>query len=186
MKKLAKYLLVSVLVLLLAGWLLLSVFDANQLKKPVLGWLNEHTELDLTIGRLEFNPLHPYTLLAEDVRLGDWFSARQLYLQLATLSPLSGQTRIATLDVIDGKLQLDNATELALPANLANITIDELNTKNLSLSWNGWQAGGADLTLSQWQPRRQGTWQWWSNLEVSGQLRQLTHPAVDIFLYFYC
>ncbi|WP_298721409.1 AsmA-like C-terminal region-containing protein [uncultured Oceanisphaera sp.] len=180
MKKLAKYLLVSMLVLLLAGWLLLSVFDANRLKKPVLGWLNEHTELDLTIGRLEFNPLHPYTLLAEDVRLGDWFSARQLYLQLATLSPLSGQTRIATLDVIDGKLQLDNATELVLPDNLANITIDELNTKNLSLSWNDWQAGGADLTLSQWQPRRQGAWQWWSDLEISGQLRQLTHPAVDM------
>ncbi len=180
MKKLAKYLLVSVLVLLLAGWLLLSIFDANQLKKPVLGWLNEHTELDLTVGHLEFNPLHPYTLLAEDVRLGDWFSARQLYLQLATLSPLSGQTRIATLDVIDGKLQLDNATELALPDNLANITIDELNTKNLSLTWNGWEARGADLTLSQWQPRRQGEWQWWSDLDVSGQLRQLSHPALDM------
>ncbi|GHA14063.1 hypothetical protein [Oceanisphaera arctica] len=180
MKKLAKYLLVLVLVLLLAGWLLLSVFDANQLKKPVLGWLNEHTALDLTVGRLEFNPLHPYTLLAEDVRLGDWFSARQLYLQLATLSPLSGQTRIATLDVIDGKLQLDNATELALPDNLANITIDELNTKNLSLTWNGWEARGADLTLNQWQPRREGTWQWWSDLEVDGQLRQLSHPSLNM------
>ncbi|OIN14329.1 hypothetical protein [Oceanisphaera psychrotolerans] len=180
MKKLARYLLVFVLLLLLAGWLLLSVFDANQLKKPVLGWLNEHTELDLSIGSLEFNPLHPYTLLAEEVRLGDWFSARQLYLQLATLSPLAGQTRIATLDVIDGKLQLDKVSELDLPDNLANITIDELNTKNLTLAWDGWEAQGANLTLSRWQPRRQGEWQWWSDLTLSGQIRQLSHPWLEM------
>ena len=176
MKKLARYLVVLVLVLLLAGWLLLSVFDANQLKKPVLGWLNEHTDINLTVGNLEFNPLHPYTLLAEDVQLGEWFRARQVYVQLATLSPLSGHTRIATLDIIDAKLQLDNATELALPDNLANITVDELNSKNVSLSWQGWEAKGADLTIRHWQPRREGNWQWWSDFTLNGQLRQLTHP----------
>ena len=176
MKKLAKYLLVLLLVLLLAGWLLLSVFDANQLKKPVLGWLNEHTEINLSIGNLEFNPLHPYTLLAEDVQFGEWFSARQVYVQLATLSPLSGHTRIATLDLIDAKLQLNNARELVLPDNLANITIDELNGKNISLGWQDWEAKGADVTIRHWQPRRDDTWQWWSDLTLNGQLRQLTHP----------
>ncbi|WP_417616809.1 hypothetical protein [Oceanisphaera sp.] len=176
MKKLAKYLLVLGLVILLAGWLLLSVFDANQLKKPVLSWLNEHTEINLSIGNLEFNPLHPYTLLAEDVQLGDWFRARQVYVQLATLSPLSGHTRIATLDLIDANLRLDHATELVLPDNLANISIDELNGKNVSLSWQAWEAKGADLTIRHWQPRREGAWQWWSDFTLDGQLRQLTHP----------
>ena len=68
MKKLAKYLLLTLLVVLLAGWLLLTLFDANRLKQPVLAWLNEHTELDASIGDITFNPLHPYTLLAQDVR----------------------------------------------------------------------------------------------------------------------
>lgn len=178
MKKLAKYLLLSVLGLLLAAWLLLSVFDANQLKKPVLGWLNQHTELDLTIGHLAFNPLHPYTLLAEEVSLGDWFYARQVYVQLAKLSPLSGQTRIATLDLIDARVQLDQATEQALPDNLANIHIDELTSKNLSLDWQGWAAKGVDLTLRDWQPRQDGAWQWDADATLSGQARQLTHPSV--------
>ena len=178
MKKLAKYLLGLVLILLLAGWLLLSVFDANQLKKPVLGWLNEHTDIELTVGNLEFNPLHPYTLLAEDVQLGDWFSARKVYVQLASLSPLSGHTRIATLDIIDANIDLDNATELTLPDNLANITLDELTSTNLSLNWQGWEAKGTDITIKHWQPRQDGAWQWWSDFTLHGQLRQLTHPAL--------
>lgn len=180
MKKLAKYLLVLVLVLLLAGWLLLNLFDANRLKQPVLAWLNEHTELDASIGNISFNPLHPYTLLAEDVQLGDWFSARQVYVQLATFSPLSNQTRIATLDLIDAQLQLDNATDLVLPENLANIHIAELSTKNLSVSWQDWEVKGADITLSDWQPRLNSQWQWLTDASLSGQMRQLTHPDIAV------
>ncbi|ART82568.1 hypothetical protein CBP31_08000 [Oceanisphaera profunda] len=180
MKKLAKYLLLTLLVLLLAGWLLLTLFDANRLKEPVLAWLNEHTDLDASIGDITFNPLHPYTLLAEDVRLGDWFHARQVYVQLATLSPLSGQTRIATLDLIDAKLLLDDAIALQLPDNLANIHVAELTTKNLSLEWQGWQAKGTDLRLHDWQPRLDGNWQWDADVNVSGQARQLTQPNLEM------
>lgn len=180
MKKLAKYLLLSVVALLLAAWLLLTLFDANRLKQPVLAWLNEHTELDADIGNITFNPLHPYTLLAEDVRLGDWFSARQVYVQLATLSPLSKETRIATLDLIDAKLQLDDAIALQLPDNLANIHVAELTTKNLSLEWQGWQAKGADLTLRDWQPRLDGNWQWDADVNLTGQARQLTQPNLEM------
>ncbi|WP_319782762.1 AsmA-like C-terminal region-containing protein [Oceanisphaera sp. IT1-181] len=180
MKKLAKYLLLTLLVLLLAGWLLLTLFDANRLKQPVLAWLNEHTDLDASIGDITFNPLHPYTLLAEDVRLGDWFNARQVYVQLATLSPLSGQTRIATLDLIDAKLLLDDAIALQLPDNLANIHVAEFTTKNLSLDWQGWQAKGTDLTLHDWQPRLDGNWQWGADVNISGQARQLTQPNLEM------
>ncbi|MGO1792027.1 MAG: AsmA family protein [Oceanisphaera sp.] len=176
MKKLAKYLSILVLVLLLTGWLLLNIFDANQLKKPVLGWLNEHSNIHLAIGNLEFNPLHPYTLLAEDVQLGEWFSAKQVYVELAHLSPLSNRTRIATLDVIDAQVQLDKAGDIALPSNLANIKVDEFTSNNLSVNWQSWQAKGLDITLNNWQPRRDSTWQWWSEAQIKGQLRQLTHP----------
>ena len=180
MKKLAKYLLLLVIGLLLAAWLLLTLFDANRLKQPVLAWLNEHTDLDASIGNISFNPLHPHTLLAEDVRLGDWFNARQVYVQLETLSPLSGQTRIAALDLIDVQLQLDDAIELALPDNLANIHVAELTTNNLSLDWQGWQARGADLTLSDWQPRLDGHWQWDADVNLSGQARQLTQHNLEM------
>ncbi|MGR7923071.1 AsmA-like C-terminal region-containing protein [Zobellella denitrificans] len=181
MRKLARKLLLALLLLGAAGWLLLSFFDANQLKKPVLEWLNEHTELDISIGRLEFNPLHPYKLLAEDVRLGDWLEAKQLYLELARLSPLAGQTRIAVLDLNDARIRLDRATELAaLPDNLATITVDELNTKNLTLAWDGWEAQGVNLKLNDWQPRRDGQWRWWSDMTLSGQVRQLSHPWLEM------
>ena len=180
MKKLAKYVLLLLVSLLLAAWLLLTLFDANRLKQPVLAWLNEHTDLDASIGNISFNPLHPYTLLAEEVRLGDWFNARQVYVELATLSPLSGQTRIATLDLIDAKLQLDDAIALQLPDNLANIHIAELTTKNLRLDWQGWQAKGADLTLRDWQPRLDGHWQWGADVNLNGQARQLTQPNLEM------
>lgn len=180
MKKLAKYLLFTLLALLLAAWLLLTLFDANRLKEPVLAWLNEHTDLDADIGKISFNPLHPYTLLAEEVRLGDWFNARQVYVELASFSPLSGDTRIETLDLIDSKINLNQAVDLQLPANLANIYIEELTTNNLSLDWQGWQAKGADLKLHDWQPRAEGRWQWESDVNVSGQARQLTHPNLEM------
>lgn len=180
MKKLVKYLLLLLAALLLAAWLLLTLFDANRLKQPVLAWLNEHTELDADIGNISFNPLHPYTLLAEDVRLGQWFHARQVYVQLANFSPLSGDTQIATLDLIDSKINLDQAVALPLPSNLANIHINELTTKNLSLDWQGWQIKGANLTLHHWQPRAQGRWQWHADVSINGQARQFTHPQLEM------
>ncbi|ART80400.1 AsmA family protein [Oceanisphaera avium] len=180
MKRFVKYLLLLMGAILLAAWLVLSLFDANRLKQPVLAWLNEHTELDAAIGNISFNPLHPYTLLAEDVRLGHWFSARQIYIQLANFSPLSGETRIATLDLIDSKLVIEDATELKLPSNLANIHIDELTTKNFSLDWHGWQLKGADLTLQDWQPRQEGQWQWGADMDLQGQARQLTQPHIEM------
>ncbi|MFH7586560.1 AsmA family protein [Oceanimonas smirnovii] len=180
MKKLARRGLTGLLVLVLGGWLLLNLLDVNQLKKPVLTWLNENTELDLSIGRLEFNPLSPYKLLAENVRLGDWFSARQVYLELEQLAPLAGRTEIAILDIIDGRLNLEQTRPPELPANLANVYIHELNTRNLSLAGNGWEAGGIRLSVSNWQPRQNGQWQWWADADVSGNLRQLSHPALEL------
>ncbi|MDP5292912.1 hypothetical protein Q9290_11535 [Oceanimonas sp. CHS3-5] len=180
MKKLARRGLTGLLVLLLGGWLLLNLLDVNQLKKPVLTWLNENTELDLSVGRLEFNPLSPYKLLAEEVRLGDWFSARQVYLELEQLAPLNGRTRVAILDIIDGRLNLERAQAPALPANLADIHINELNTRNLSLAGHGWNAGGIELSIRDWQPRRQGQWQWWANASLSGRVRQVSYPALEL------
>lgn len=177
MKKLAKWVLGLIVILLLAGWLLLSIFDANQLKKPVLNWLNQHTELDITIGNLEFNPLHPYTLLAEDVQLGTWFKARQLYVAVASLS---GQLHLKTLDIIDGELLLDNAAEFALPEPFSTITIDELTTKNFQLYWQDWQVKGAALTLTDWQPRVNQQWQWSSDVKLKGQAQLLSHPELAL------
>ncbi|OYD24289.1 AsmA-like C-terminal region-containing protein [Oceanimonas baumannii] len=180
MKKLARRGLTGLLIVLLGGWLLLNLLDINQLKKPVLSWLNENTELDLSVGRLEFNPLSPYKLLAEDVRLGDWFSARQVYLELEQLAPLAGRTQVAILDVIDGKLDLEHAQAPALPANLADIRIAELNIQNLSLTGTGWEAGGITLAITDWQPRRNGQWQWWAGASLNGRARQLSHPALEL------
>ncbi|WP_107851059.1 AsmA family protein [Oceanimonas marisflavi] len=180
MKKLARRGLTGLLVLLLGGWLLLNLLDINQLKKPVLTWLNENTELGLSVGRLEFNPLSPYKLLAEDVRLGDWFSARQVYLELERLAPLAGRTQVAILDIIDGRLNLEQAQVPALPANLADIHIAELNTQNLALTGRGWEAGGIELHLHDWQPRQQGQWQWWADAGLSGRVRQISHPALEL------
>ncbi|GAA3542990.1 hypothetical protein [Zobellella aerophila] len=179
MKKLGGFLLVLVLLLLVAGWLLLGFFDANRLKKPVLSWLNQQTELALEVGSLDFNPLHPYTLLAKDVRLGDWFSAKEVYLELAELSPRSGRVSVKLVDLIDPYIALDRATEVALPANLANVQIQELNTDNLSLTLADWQAHDINLHLSGWQPRKDGRWQLWSPLMVSGTAGELSHPLLE-------
>ncbi|WP_116474703.1 AsmA family protein [Zobellella maritima] len=175
MKKLGGFLLVLVLLLLVSGWLLLGFFDANRLKKPVLSWLNQQTELALEVGSLDFNPLHPYTLLAKDVRLGDWFSAKEVYLELAELSPV----RVKLVDLIDPHIALERATEVTLPANLADIQIQELNTDNLSLTLADWQAHDVNLHLSDWQPRKDGQWQLWSALTVSATAGGLSHPLLD-------
>lgn len=177
MRRLAKWVLGLLIILLLAGWLLLSIFDANQLKKPVLNWLNVHTELDINIGNLEFNPLHPYTLLAEDVQLGDWFKARQLYVEVASLS---GQLHLKTLDIIDGELLVDKATDFALPEQFSTVTVDEITTKNLQLHWQDWQVKGAELTLNDWQPRVNHEWQWTRDVKLKGRAQLLTHPNLDV------
>ena len=66
--------------LLLFVWVGLGLFDAERAKGPIASWISQQTGVPVTIGRLVFNPLHPYTLLAEQVQYGDAVQLEKIYL----------------------------------------------------------------------------------------------------------
>ena len=49
--------------LLLFVWVALGLFDAERAKGPIASWISQQTGVPVTIGRLVFNPLHPYLSL---------------------------------------------------------------------------------------------------------------------------
>ncbi|WP_429221358.1 AsmA family protein [Aeromonas veronii] len=143
--------------LLLFVWVALGLFDAERAKGPIASWISQQTGVPVTIGRLVFNPLHPYTLLAEQVRYGDAVSLDKIYLEIESIDWLSRDVRIAHLDLIRPAIKLPLPNQLpSLPVH--SLTISDSTIDRLSLESSELTLRGLNATLSDWElidPKRQ-------------------------------
>ncbi len=143
--------------LLLFVWVALGLFDAERAKGPIASWISQQTGVPVTIGRLVFNPLHPYTLLAEQVRYGDAVSLDKIYLEIESIDWLSRDVRIAHLDLIRPAIKLPLPNQLpSLPVH--SLTISDSTIDRLSLESSDLTLRGLNATLSDWElidPKRQ-------------------------------
>ncbi len=151
MLRVAKYLLYLLLALGIALWLALGLFRPEQLKGPLSAWVEHQTGLPLRIGKLEYNPLYPNIVLAEQVSLGPDLQADKLYLEIASGSWWRRELHIAHLDIIGPRINWHPGLTLpSLP--LRNLHLADLNIERLSLSWPGGKLTGGTLALGDWQP----------------------------------
>lgn len=143
--------------LLLFVWVALGLFDAERAKGPIASWISQQTGVPVTIGRLVFNLLHPYTLLAEQVRYGDAVSLDKIYLEIESIDWLSRDVRIAHLDLIRPAIKLPLPNQLpSLPVH--SLTISDSTIDRLSLESPELTLRGLNATLSDWElidPKRQ-------------------------------
>ncbi|WP_290437048.1 AsmA-like C-terminal region-containing protein [Aeromonas caviae] len=150
-------LLYTLAFLLLFVWVGLGLFDAERSKGPIANWLSQQTGVPVTIGRLVFNPLHPYTLLAEQVRYGDAVQLEKLYLEIEHIDWLNRDVRIAHLDLIRPVIKLPLPNQLpSLPVH--SLTISDSTIDNLNLQSEALTLRGLSASLSDWElidPRRQ-------------------------------
>lgn len=150
-------LLYTLAFLLLFVWVGLGLFDAERAKGPIASWLSQQTGVPVTIGRLVFNPLHPYTLLAEQVRYGDAVQLDKVYLEIDQIDWLNRDVRIAHLDLIRPVIKLPLPNQLpTLPVN--SLSISDSTIDNLSLQSEALTLRGLSATLSDWElidPKRQ-------------------------------
>ncbi|WP_324050133.1 AsmA family protein [Aeromonas caviae] len=150
-------LLYTLAFLLLFVWVGLGLFDAERAKGPIANWLSQQTGVPVTIGRLVFNPLHPYTLLAEQVRYGDAVQLEKLYLEIEHIDWLNRDVRIAHLDLIRPVIKLPLPNQLpSLPVH--SLTISDSTIDNLNLQSEALTLRGLSASLSDWElidPRRQ-------------------------------
>ncbi|EPU3918990.1 AsmA-like C-terminal region-containing protein [Aeromonas hydrophila] len=143
-------LLYTLAFLLLFVWVGLGLFDAERAKGPITGWLSQQTGVPVTIGRLVFNPLHPYTLLAEQVSYGNAVTLDKIYLEIESIDWLSRDVRIAHLDLIRPAIKLPLPNQLpSLPVH--SLTITDSTIDRLSLESDGLTLRGLNATLSDWQ-----------------------------------
>ncbi|HDU8492531.1 TPA: membrane assembly protein AsmA [Aeromonas hydrophila] len=143
-------LLYTLAFLLLFVWVGLGLFDAERAKGPIAGWLSQQTGVPVTIGRLVFNPLHPYTLLAEQVSYGNAVTLDKIYLEIESIDWLSRDVRIAHLDLIRPAIKLPLPNQLpSLPVH--SLTITDSTIDRLSLESDGLTLRGLNATLSDWQ-----------------------------------
>lgn len=162
--------------LLLFVWVGLGLFDAERARGPIANWLSQQTGVPVTIGRLVFNPLHPYTLLAEQVHYGEAVQLDKIYLEIDSIDWLNRDVRIAHLDLIRPviKLPLPNQWP-TLPVR--SLTISDSNIDNLSLLSPELTLRGLSATLSDWElidPQRQPQ----ANLSLS--FNQLETPGFSL------
>ncbi|MCX7134498.1 AsmA-like C-terminal region-containing protein [Aeromonas sp.] len=159
--------------LLLFVWVGLGLFDAERAKGPIASWISQQTGVPVTIGRLVFNPLHPYTLLAEQVSYGDAVTLDKLYLEIESIDWLNRDVRIAHLDLIRPVIRLPLPNQLPnLPVR--SLTISDSTIDRLSLQSDELTLSGLNATLNDWQllnPVRPPQ----ANLSLN--INQLTTPA---------
>ena len=143
-------LLYTLAFLLLFVWVGLGLFDAERAKGPIAGWLSQQTGVPVTIGRLVFNPLHPYTLLAEQVSYGNAVTLDKIYLEIESIDWLNRDVRIAHLDLIRPAIKLPLPNQLpSLPVH--SLTIADSTIDRLSLESDGLTLRGLNATLSDGQ-----------------------------------
>lgn len=136
--------------LLLFVWIGLGLFDAERAKGPIASWISQQTGVPVTIGRLVFNPLHPYTLLAEQVSYGNAVTLDKIYLEIESIDWLNRDVRIAHLDLIRPAIKLPLPNQLPnLPVH--SLTIVDSTIDRLSLESDGLTLRGLNATLSDWQ-----------------------------------
>ena len=162
--------------LLLFVWVALGLFDAERARGPIASWISQQTGVPVTIGRLVFNPLHPYTLLAEQVSYGDAVTLDKLYLEIESIDWLNRDVRIAHLDLIRPVIRLPLPNQLPnLPVH--SLTISDSTIDRLSLQSDELTLSGLNATLNDWQllnPVRPPQ----ANLSLN--INQLTTPALAL------
>ena len=162
--------------LLLFVWVALGLFDAERARGPIASWISQQTGVPVTIGRLVFNPLHPYTLLAEQVSYGDAVTLDKLYLEIESIDWLNRDVRIAHLDLIRPVIRLPLPNQLpTLPVH--SLTISDSTIDNLSLQSEALTLRGLSATLSDWElidPKRQPQ----ANLSLG--INQLETPQLTL------
>ncbi|MGL5598397.1 MAG: membrane assembly protein AsmA, partial [Aeromonas sp.] len=162
--------------LLLLIWVALSLFDAERAKGPIADWISQQTGVPVTIGQLTFNPLHPYTLLAEHVSYGQAITLDKLYLEIDSIDWLRRDVHIAHLDVIRPTIKLPLPNQLpSLP--LHSLTIHDSTIDRLSLTSPELNLHGLNASLTDWaliDPQRQ------QQANLSLNIGQLETPQLTV------
>ncbi|MDD2341770.1 MAG: AsmA-like C-terminal region-containing protein [Tolumonas sp.] len=149
-----RWFLYTVLVLVAAIWLTLGLLKPEHLKGPFVAWVQQQTGLPLEIGKLNYNPLFPNVVLAENVTLGPDLKADKVYLEIASGSWWQRRLHIVHLDIIHPQIKWQPG--LNLPQPLRQLQIDDLTIDKMKLSWNNGSLEGGSLHLTNWQPIRDG------------------------------
>lgn len=141
--------------LMLIIWVALGLFDADRAKEPLARWLSTQSGEPVTIGKLMFNPLHPYTLLAEQVKVGNALTLDKLYVEVESVDWLQRDVRLAHLDLIRPQITLP------LPEGLPTLPINRLSVADgridrLSLSGPLGKVTGLSAGIRDWQLIDQG------------------------------
>ena len=143
-------LLYTLAFLLLLVWVVLGLFDAERAKEPLARWLSAQSGVPVSIGKLVFNPLHPYTLLAEQVKMGEALTLDKLYVEVESVDWLERDVRLAHLDLIRPRITLP------LPEGLPSLPINRLSVADgridrLSLSGPLGKVTGLSAGIRDWQ-----------------------------------
>lgn len=173
-----RWFLYSVLVLVAAIWLTLGLLKPEHLKGPFVAWVQQQTGLPLTIGKLNYNPLYPNIVLAENVTLGPDIKADKIYLEIADGSWWQRQLHIAHLDIIHPQIKWQSG--LNLPQPLRQLNIDDLTIDKMQLTWNNGTIDGGSLHLTNWQPIRDGEVRPFAEMTFDASVDRLQYMAFQL------
>lgn len=173
-----RWFLYTILTLVAAIWLTLGLIKPEYLRGPLVAWIQQQTGLPLDIGKLNYNPLYPNILLAENVTLGPEIKADKIYLEIASGSWWHRTLRIAHLDIIHPEVKWQPG--LKLPQPFQQIDVDDLTIDRLNLTSDIANIENGSLHLKNWQPVTQGDVQPSASLDFQIAADQFSTPHIQL------
>lgn len=170
-----RWFLYTILALVAAIWLTLGLLKPEHLKGPFVAWVQQQTGLPLEIGKLNYNPLYPNIVLAENVTLGPDIRVGKIYLEIAGGSWWQRQLHIAHLDIINP--QITWRPGLQLPQPLRQLQVDDLTIDKLQLRWPEGSLQDGALHLTNWHPIRDGELIPLADVSFDASIGQLQYAA---------
>ncbi len=178
MHRLIRWFLYSILTLVAAIWLALGLIKPEYLRGPLVTWIQQETGLPLEIGKLNYNPIYPNIILAENVTLGPDIRVDKIYIEIAEGSWWQRKVRLAHLDIVHPQIKWQPG--LSFPQPFRQVDIDDLTIDKLSLTKGDMKIDEGALHLKKWQPILAGELQPDANVTFTAGLSKLSTPQFSL------
>lgn len=131
MKFFSRLVLIFALLLIISALLFCIFIQSSYATKPIEKMLSSYTNQEIIIGNIEYNVKYPETIVFQNVKIGNFFYANKIYVDVDYSELLNKNLYINELNIVDSKINIQGLNKFQLTKPLNNLFIKQGLLKNI-------------------------------------------------------
>ena len=131
MKFFSRLVLIFALLLIISALLFCIFIQSSYATKPIEKMLSSYTDQEIIIGNIEYNVKYPETIVFQNVKIGNFFYANKIYVDVDYSELLNKNLYINELNIVDSKINIQGLNKFQLTKPLNNLFIKQGLLKNI-------------------------------------------------------